>query len=154
MDSASSWSWVTRSVVTLSRGQQPGHGRARRRPQTGVERAEGFVEQHQRRLAGQRPGQCDALLLAAGQLVRSPLRHRLAQLDGVEQCGDPGAGLAGIAGEPVGDVLPDGQVREQRAVLGDVADVATVCRYEAIPAAHLRPAMVRVPPCGTSKPAR
>ena len=36
--------------------------------QRGVERAERLVQQHQRRPRGQRPGQSDALLLAAGEL--------------------------------------------------------------------------------------
>jgi hypothetical protein len=36
----------------------------------GVERAEGLVEQQDLRLDGQRPGQRDALALAAGKLRR------------------------------------------------------------------------------------
>ena len=41
----------------------------------GVERAERLVEQHQPRLEGERPGERDALPLAAGQLAGQPARQ-------------------------------------------------------------------------------
>ena len=45
--------------------------------QLGVQRSERLVEQQHGRPQHQRPGQRDPLLLAAGQLVRPPLRVRL-----------------------------------------------------------------------------
>ena len=57
-------------------------------PQVRVERGERLVKQHDGRLDGQRAGQRDPLLLAAGQLVRVPLAEP-AQADGLQQ----GAGL-------------------------------------------------------------
>ena len=54
------------------------------------------------------------------------VRHVGVQGHRGEQFGDPGAGAAGIAAQPIGDVLSDRQVREQGTVLRDVADVPTV----------------------------
>ena len=61
-----------------------------RDPQAGVEGGERLVEQHEFRLAGQGPGQRDALLLAAGELVRAPFGHGRVERDHLEQFGDPG----------------------------------------------------------------
>ena len=67
---ASSWSWVTNTVVTCTSS-------CRRRSQArsslrtrGVERAEGLVEQQHARLDRQRPGERHALALAARELGR------------------------------------------------------------------------------------
>ena len=52
-----------------------------------------FVEQVERRLAGERPGQADPLLLPAGQLGRAPLGE-VADVQPVEQVQRLGPGLA------------------------------------------------------------
>ena len=70
IDSASSWSWVTRTVVV----PRPRGGSACTSARTlarrcGVERRERLVEQDDLGLDGQRPGQGHPLLLAAGELV-------------------------------------------------------------------------------------
>ena len=56
-------------------------------PQVGIQRRERLVEQDQLRLDGQRPGQGDPLLLAAGQLVRVALAQP-GQADGLQQLAD------------------------------------------------------------------
>ena len=71
-DSASSWSWVTRMPVALGGAQGVGDRAAGALAQPGVERGERLVEQHHRGRGRERPGQRDALLLAAGELVRQP----------------------------------------------------------------------------------
>ena len=58
------------------RGRRAGDRLAHLLAQAGVERRERLVEQHQPRLPRQRAGQRDALLLAAGKLVRPALAHR------------------------------------------------------------------------------
>ena len=60
---------------------------AQRHADLGVERRERLVEQQQLRLGGERAGQGDALLLAAGDLVGEPVRE-MAELDDVEHLGD------------------------------------------------------------------
>ena len=59
---------------------------AQLQPDLGVERGQRLVEQQHVRLDRQRPGQRDALLLAAGQLVRV-LAGLRGQADHVEQLG-------------------------------------------------------------------
>ena len=66
-----------------------------------VKRREWLVQQHDLRFDGERPGQRDALLLAAGELVGVAARQ-LGQPDHVEQIGHSLA--ARRAGEPEGDV--------------------------------------------------
>ena len=89
-------------------------------PQVRVERGKRLVEQHDLRPDGQRPGQRHPLLLAAGKLMRvAP--GQAGQPDRVEKLG--GARPATIpAGQPEPDVRLDGEVREEAAFLGDVAD--------------------------------
>ena len=60
---------MTRSVVVAGRAQDPLHLLAHARAQVRVERGEGLVEQHDLGLDRERPGERDALLLAAGELV-------------------------------------------------------------------------------------
>ena len=96
----------------------------------GVEGAERLVQQEDLGVQDQGPGERDALLLAAGKLVRAPLRE-LRHLDELE-------GLAHAFGrllfggllvlEPEGDVLLHREVREERVVLEDRVDVALVGR--------------------------
>ena len=79
--------------------QDLGHGAAGGHPQAGVEGGERLVEQHELGLAGQRPGQRDALLLAAGELVRAALGHGRVQRDHLQQLADPGLDAAAPAGQ-------------------------------------------------------
>ena len=54
-----------------------------------VDRAEGLVHQHHRRVRRERPGDADALLLAARELGRVAVAHLGVQADQVEQLVDP-----------------------------------------------------------------
>ena len=91
-----------------------------------VDRAERLVHQHHRRVGGQRPGDADPLLLAAGQLRRVALGERWpADRPGRAAPSRAGAGRALVLAEQQrdgGDVVDDGAVREQPGVLDDVAD--------------------------------
>src|SRR5215210_3845085 len=69
---ASSWSCVTRTVVTwTSSCRRRSHSRSG--ADLGVERAERLVEQQHTRLDGERAGQRHALALTAGELARVAL---------------------------------------------------------------------------------
>ena len=119
-------------------GEQTGDRLAGGGAQPGVERAERFVEQHQHRVSGERTRQRDALLLTSGQLVRATRRVRRVQRNGFEKLGDAGTHLAaGITAQSVRDVLPDGQVREKRTVLRDVADTPAMRCHRTSRARHL-----------------
>ena len=91
-----------------------------------VERRKRLVEQQQARRQGQRAGQRDALLLAAGELGRI-LVGLLGQADQRQQLAhalvDLGARLAG-RDQAVADIVLDGQVGEQRVGLEHDAEVA------------------------------
>ena len=95
-----------------------------------VERAERLVHQHELRVEHERAGQRDALLLAARELARQAVGHAL-QAHHVERARDA-LSLLGFRDaahrQRVGDVLPDGEVREQRVVLEHHAEVALVRR--------------------------
>ena len=92
--------------------------------QADVEVGEGLVEQDQRRSRGQCAGQGDALLLAAGQLVRV-LVAMPGQADGGEQLADAQVVVLGLAAvEAEADVLFDGEMGKQRIVLENHADPA------------------------------
>ena len=97
---ASSWSWVTKTLVVpsaqvevLDLGPHPG-------PERGVEVAERLVEQEDQRLLDQRPPERHALLLAAGQLGRLAV-EQVADVehlgDGRDALGDLGRRAAGAA---------------------------------------------------------
>ena len=85
----------------------------------GIDRAEGLVEQQHPGLGGERPGECDPLALAAGELRGVAVPEALQAHQG-EELGDP-RGLALAPGaldvEPEGDVLGDRHVAEERVVL-------------------------------------
>ena len=86
-----------------------------------VERGERLVEEQQRRVAGQRPGEADALLHAAGELVGvGPLVAPEAdQLDDLGRLG-PALLLAHAAHlEAIGDVVDHLAVRQEAEVLED-----------------------------------
>ena len=96
-----------------------------------VERAERFVEQQRARIVHQRAGQCDTLLLAAGQLG-GPALGEVGQTDDLQQFVDPLADLGLVllaAPWAVRDVVPHRHVREQRVVLEHRVDVALVRRH-------------------------
>ena len=88
MASASSWSWVTNRVVMPDLELDPADLVPQLRPDLRVQRRQRLVEQQHLRLDGQRPGQRDPLLLAAGQLVGVPVRLR-GQPDQVEHLDRP-----------------------------------------------------------------
>ena len=95
-----------------------------------VEGAERLVHQHELGLEDQRPGERDALLLAAGELRRAAAGEA-AHLHHVERALhlrlDLGLGqLAHLERE--GEVLADGHVRKERVVLEHHADAALVRR--------------------------
>ena len=81
-----------------------------------VEGGEWLVEQEHARVAGQGPGQGDALALAAGELA-GPRAAEVGDPEPVEQVGaSPAGGEADVGG--------DVQVGEEPVVLGQVADPA------------------------------
>ena len=84
-----------------------------------VERGERLVEQEHARVAGERARERDALALAAGE------RGRAARRRG-GRCGSARGSSSARALPRVGDVLADGQVREERVLLEDEPDAALV----------------------------
>ena len=129
--SASSWSWVTyTNVIPTSRWRALSSScislrSLRSRAPSGSSRSStvGSVDE--------RPGERDALLLAAGHLPR-PASLVAAEADELERLADA-ARLLGLVDLPlaqaVADVLGDVHVREQRVVLEDRVDVAPVRRH-------------------------
>jgi hypothetical protein len=106
-----------------------------------VDRAEGLVHQHQRRVRRQRPRDSDALLLAAGQLRWVAVPHLGVEADQLEQLGDPAVGPFAVPADErrdSGDVLPDRAVGEEPDLLDDVAHLATQRGRVALP--HRAPA--------------
>ena len=106
----------------------PAQQRPHRRHGVDVQRREGLVEQQQVGARGERAGERDPLLLAAGELRRPPVGEP-GHVDGVEQL--PGAGRRGAAGHPLGtrperDVGQRGEVREQQGLLGEEPDATPV----------------------------
>lgn len=96
-----------------------------------IQRAEGFVHQHQLRFEHQRPGQGHPLLLAAGQLRGITLGEGV-QLDHAQ---DALYAITNVAlvqaahGQRERQVFGDRHVREQSVVLEHHADVALVRRH-------------------------
>ena len=125
-------------VVGDEDGRGPGpaqhvvHLAAHAGAQAGVERGERLVEQDDLGIGGQGAGERHALLLAARELVGiAPVQSR--QSDHLEQLEDPLAPV-GAAPQPEGDVATDGEVREQRALLGHIADATVLARDEHVAA--------------------
>ena len=127
---ASSWSCVTRTVVTwTSSCSRRSHSRSSR-ADLGVERAERLVEQQHLRLDRERAGERHALALAAGELVRVALVVA-GEPDDAEQLVDALAHallrlLADL--QPERDVLAHGHVLERGVVLEHEADPAPLRR--------------------------
>jgi len=98
--------------------------------QLAVERAERLVEQQHARLADEGPRERDPLRLAAGELVHPPtaVPRQLHQLKVLP--GPLAGGSATDARDPQreGDVVDDGQVREQQRALGEHGDAAALRR--------------------------
>ena len=85
--SASSWSWVTNTVVWPVRVVDLAQPAAQLAAHLGVERAEGLVEQQHAWARSPGAGQRHALALAAGELRRVALfetrqLHEIEQLEG------------------------------------------------------------------------
>ena len=127
---ASSWSWVTSTVVTWSVScRSRSHWRSWR-AHLRVEGAERLVEEQHLGLDGEGPGQGHALALAARELGRVALAQ-VREADQLEQLVHPGLdlGLGALADlEAEGDVAPHGQVAERRVVLEAEADAAAARR--------------------------
>ena len=130
IESASDWSWVTNRVVIPSRCCRLRISARSWVRTLRVERRERLVEQQHRRLDRQRAGDRDALLLAAGELVRVAVgglreAHQLQQLVGALEARR--LVLAAHA-QAEGDVGAHVHVREQAVCLKDHAHVALVRR--------------------------
>ncbi len=91
--------------------------------QIDVEIREGFVEQDQLRTRSQRARQCDTLLLAAREFMRIMVALS-TQADGGQQFTHPDPALTAVkASQAESDVGRNRQVREQRVVLKNHADM-------------------------------
>ena len=96
--------------------------------QVNVEVGEGLVEQEELWPGRQRAGERDALLLAAGEFVRV-FFAAAGEADGGEQGADPRRAFGGgLGGDAEGDVAGDREVREERVILEDHADLARLGR--------------------------
>jgi hypothetical protein len=100
--------------------KQPPDVGADGRPEARVEGTEGFVEQDEAGLDGERPGERDPLLLPAGELMRIALAEP-GHADRVEQVNDHRA-TPFSSWQAEADVGGHRQMREQGAILRHVAD--------------------------------
>ncbi len=104
-------------------------------PQERIEGRERLVEQQDRRLHQQRPGECHALLLAARELVGKAIRE-VGHVDQGQDLARPRRPLGLVDAthaQAEGDIVDDGQMRKQRIALehhggaarrrGEVGDV-------------------------------
>ena len=101
-----------------------------RRPESGVERREWFVEQHEPRARRERPGERDALLLTTGQLVRVALAETFEPHE-FQHLVDPSR-AAFRTRQTERDVPGNREVREQVAFLGNETNPAPLGRHEAL----------------------
>ena len=100
-----------------------------------VDGAERLVHQQDGRVGGEGAGDADALLLAAGQLVRVALRQGRVEADEGEQFPGPCPRLLArpaVEHGDRGDVVLDGAVREQPGLLDHVADAPAQLRGVAL----------------------
>ena len=93
-----------------------------------VDRAEGLVHQHHARVRGERAGDADALLLAAGELRRVAVGELGVEAD-QRRAARRRAPRGARESQPSsrgdgGDVLGDRAVREEADLLDHVADLA------------------------------
>lgn len=103
---------------------------AQREPHLGVQRRQRLVEQQDTGPQGERAGQRDPLLLAAGELVREPAAlvpeaHQIEQLGGT---GAPFGRTHLTHPQSEGHVVPCVQMREEAVRLEDHPRVAPVRR--------------------------
>ncbi len=125
--SASSRSWLTKMMVLFSCRCSSSSSSCSLVRISGIERREGLVHQQDRRLGGEGARQPDALLHAAGELVRIFLRP-WREADQLELLCDPRLALGlGHAGElqAEADILGHGAPGQQRELLehhGDARD--------------------------------
>ena len=128
IDSASSWSWVTNTVVMPSSRWICADLLAQADADLGVERRQRLVEQQHARARRQRAGQRDALLLAARQLEGIALAVA-GEADELEHLLDARVALGLRLArdlEAEADVVGDVHVGEQRIGLEHHADLALV----------------------------
>ena len=97
-------------------------------PERGIEGGEWLVEKDQGRFRRQRAGQRHALLLATGKLMRRPAGKAGRQPDQLQQLGDPTVLAALPPRQAEDDVVRHAEMREERAFLGDVADLSPLRR--------------------------
>ena len=133
IDSASSWSCVTRIVVIAVFALQPLHLDLHVEAEVLVERAERLVEQQDLRVDRERARKRHPLLLTAGELPRQPLARtapcRTSRSISATRSRSAPAAPARL--EAVRDVLRNAHVREQRVVLEHDAaprSLASRCR--------------------------
>ncbi len=94
----------------------------------GVERRQGLIQKNKARMGGERPRKRNTLLLAAAQLVRSPLSET-DEPDELEHLGNAARYLPRrmvAMAKPVADVLFDGHMREKSVVLEQQPDIALI----------------------------
>ena len=92
-----------------------------------IDGREGLVHQHHRRVGRQRPRHPDALLLTAAEGSRIARRQRGVEAHRLKEFARPGIGASLVPPEQQRhrrDVAFDRMVREQPALLNDVADAA------------------------------
>ena len=102
-----------------------------------VEVGQRLVEHQDARLEHQRAGDRHALLLAAGQLRREARRHP-GEIDKLQDAADPAGDLRlaePAQPQPERDVVEYRQMRKQRVILENEADVAAVRRLVVEPLA-------------------
>jgi hypothetical protein len=125
---ASSVLWVAMRTASPSSSMSCRNSRCTSSAVFGIEVAGRLVGQQQHRLVGQRPGDGDALLLAARQL-RRPMLEALAKPQPLQQrSASPRLRvLARRPGDELGngDVLHCGELRQQMVELVDEADAET-----------------------------
>ena len=118
---ASSKSWVTSSVGIFEPGQKLLQLGSHVGLRMGVECRQRLVEQQDLGVACECPGEGDSLTLAAREAARAAVLQ-MRDLEAIEV-------LVGRPAPGVFDVLADGQVREERVVLEDEPDPASLGRH-------------------------
>jgi len=94
----------------------------------GIEGAEGLIHQKNRRIGGKSAGDANALALAAGKFAGAAMSE-LARVEAnkmehfINASGDAG-GLPLFQSGNEGDVLRDGEMREEAGILDDITDAA------------------------------
>src|SRR5215204_6225905 len=108
--------------------QHLGRCRTGGRPKVSIESSERFIQQHQRRPAGQGTRQGDALLLPAGEFVGEAVEEARVHRDEIEKLSDPQPVTALASVEAELQIASYRQVWKQRALLRHIASPATLRR--------------------------